>query len=94
MSKLEPGRAKTGGRRKGTPNKVNALLKEDILEAAAKAHPEGRVGYLTQQAKENPVAFMTLLGKVLPMQITGEGGGPVKFQKVERVIVRPSNPNG
>ncbi|MFC3706054.1 hypothetical protein ACFOOL_14975 [Devosia honganensis] len=94
MSKLEPGRAKTGGRKKGTPNKVNALLKEDILAAASAAHPDGRVGYLTKQAKENPVAFMTLLGKVLPMQITGEGGGPVKIQKVERVIVRPSNPDG
>lgn len=94
MSKLEAGRPKTGGRKKGTPNKVNSLLKEDILAAAASAHPEGRIGYLTEQARTNPVAFMTLLGKVLPMQITGEDGGPVKVQKVERVIVRPPNPHG
>lgn len=60
---------KTGGRQKGTPNKITALLKDDILTAASNAHPDGRVGYLTQQAQENPAAFLTLLGKVLPMQM-------------------------
>ncbi len=62
------------GRKKGVPNKITALLKDDILTAAANAHPEGRVGYLTQQAQENPTAFLTLLGKVLPMQISAEEG--------------------
>lgn len=61
------------GRPKGVPNKINALLKDDILKAAENAHPEGRVGYLTQQASENPTAFLTLLGKVLPMQVLGSG---------------------
>jgi len=65
----------TGNSRpKGVPNKINALLKDEILQAAANAHPDGRVGYLTQQANENPVAFMTLVGKVLPTQIDGEAG--------------------
>ncbi len=64
---------KTGGRKKGTPNKITALLKDDILQAASDAHPEGRVGYLTQQAKENPTAFLTLLGKVIPTQVEGSG---------------------
>ncbi len=54
---------KTGGRKKGTPNKITALLRDDILQAAADAHPQGRLGYLTHQAQENPTAFMTLLGK-------------------------------
>lgn len=31
------------------------------------------IGYLTTQAEENPAAFMTLLGKVLPLQIGGVG---------------------
>ncbi|MGB1214847.1 MAG: hypothetical protein ACPG4X_15885 [Pikeienuella sp.] len=66
---------KTGGRKKGTPNKINALLKDEILKAAENAHPDGRIGYLTQQAEENPTAFLTLLGKVIPTQVeTGEGG--------------------
>jgi len=64
---------KTGGRQAGTPNKITALLKDEILQAASDAHPDGRLGYLTEQARENPTAFMTLLGKVLPTQVEGTG---------------------
>jgi hypothetical protein len=79
MSKLETGRKKTGGRKKGTPNKVNALLKDAILQAATDAgRKEGLVGYLKTQAVLNPQSFLPLLGKVLPMQVTGENGNPVE----------------
>jgi len=73
---------KTGGRQKGTPNKITALLKDEILQAADTAHPEGRVGYLREQAVQNPTAFLTLLGKVLPMQVTGSDDGPVIIEIV------------
>lgn len=74
---------KTGGRQKGTPNKINALLKDEILQAADMAHTGGRVGYLTEQATANPTAFMTLLGKVLPTQIEGTGeAGEIVFRTV------------
>ena len=57
-----PGRPKTGGRQKGTLNKTSALLKDAILEAADTAGgKEGLVGYLRVQARENLVAFMSLL---------------------------------
>jgi hypothetical protein len=82
MSKLEAGRAKTGGRQKGTPNKTTALLKDAILmagEAAGnKLGPDGLASYLEYQASENPGPFMALLGKVLPMQVTGANGGDLK----------------
>ena len=69
------------GRPKGSPNKTTALLKDAILQAACNAGGAGGlVGYLERQASgKNPVAFMALLGKVLPMQVSGEGGGPVKM---------------
>lgn len=71
---LKIGQGRPGpGRKKGVPNKVNSLLKDEILQAAADAHPDGRVAYLAQQAQENPAAFLTLLGKVLPTQINGPG---------------------
>lgn len=64
---------KTGGRKKGTPNKTTALLKDAILQAAEDAGgKEGLVGYLTAQAKENPGPFLSLLGKVLPVQLNAE----------------------
>lgn len=67
---------KTGGRVKGTPNKLSTTLKETILEAL---HLEGGVDYLRLQAKENPAQFMALIGKVLPMTVqhSGENGGPI-----------------
>ena len=74
---------KTGGRVKGTPNKTTALLKDAILEAAGIAgKEEGLVGYLTAQAILNPTPFMSLLGKVLPTQLTGDPEQPV-HHKIE-----------
>ncbi|MEO1473808.1 MAG: hypothetical protein AAFS03_07675 [Pseudomonadota bacterium] len=61
---------KTGGRQKGTPNRRTVLLKDAVLEAAERAGDEqGMVGFLEAQARENPAAFLTLLGKVLPQQV-------------------------
>lgn len=76
--KLGLDRSKTG-RRKGTPNKTTALLKDAILKAAELAGDrEGLVGYLQEQAKENPGPFLALLGKVLPLQIAGADGGAIQ----------------
>jgi len=66
------------GRRKGVPNKTTALLKDAILTAAEQAgDKDGLVGYLKKQAEEEPVSFMSLLGKVLPMQIQGDADNPL-----------------
>lgn len=65
----------TGGSRKGVPNKSTTLLKDAILQAATNAGGKaGLVGYLTTQAIKNPGPFMALVGKVLPMQLTGADG--------------------
>jgi hypothetical protein len=70
MAGRPKGTPKTGGRKKGTPNKISSALKEAILQAAEQAGGEhGTVGYLVVQALANPVAFLSLLGKVLPMTI-------------------------
>lgn len=62
------------GRKKGVPNKTTTQLKEALLEAATKAGgKDGLVGYLYKQAKEEPRAFLPLLGKVLPLQVEGSG---------------------
>jgi hypothetical protein len=83
------------GKPKGAVSKSTALLKDAILRAAEQAGgQEGLVGYLTTQAAENPGPFMSLLGKVLPMQVTGEDGGAVRIEVVKRVIVDPTgNPD-
>jgi len=58
-------RTKTG-RGKGTVNKVTKELKDMILGALADV---GGQDYLAQQAIENPGAFMSLVGKVLPKDL-------------------------
>lgn len=80
-----PKGTRIGGRQKGTPNKNTAEIKEMIIQALSN---KGGVTYLERQADENPTAFMTLVGKVLPMQVTGEGGGPVRT-RIEIAIVDP-----
>lgn len=64
------------GRPKGVPNKNSGLLKDMIMQALSDA---GGVGYLTTQAHENPKAFLSLVSRVLPMQVTGEGGGAIQI---------------
>lgn len=68
---------KTGGRKKGTTNKTTKDLKNMILGALNKA---GGQKYLVAQAEKNPTAFLTLVGKVLPMQIGGDAGNPIKHE--------------
>ena len=58
------------GRKPGIPNKANGLLKDAIIQAAEEAGGrEGIVGYLTQQARKHPAAFLALIGRVLPLQV-------------------------
>lgn len=39
----------------------------------------GGQSYLARQAEENPNAYMSLLGRVLPMTVQGDDkGGPIK----------------
>ena len=75
MSKVEGSRPKTGGRKKGTPNKLTAALKDMILTALDN---KGGVEYLERQAEANPTAFLTLVGKVLPLTIGGDPDAPIR----------------
>lgn len=82
------------GRKPGVPNKTTALLKDAILLAAKKAGGDGDNGlveYLQAQATANPGPFMSLLGKVLPMQITTDPNG--EAFRVEMVIIDPAAPD-
>jgi hypothetical protein len=62
------------GRPKGSPNKVQAAVKEMVIQALDEA---GGVQYLVTQSRDNPTAFLTLVGKVLPLQVSGEDGGAI-----------------
>ena len=77
---------KSGGRKKGTPNKTTRQLKDMILTALDNS---GGVKYLEEQAEKSPAAFMSLIAKVLPMTVAGEGeDGAIAVKVIERKIVK------
>lgn len=57
------------GRPKGATNKLTRTIKEAIEQAFDMA---GGAEYLARMADEQPAAFMTLLGKVLPTQVQAD----------------------
>lgn len=74
------GLPKTGGRKKGTPNRLTKAIKEAVVEAFEKA---GGVDYLLSVAREDPRTFCTLVGKAMPLQIEGTGeNGEIVFKTV------------
>lgn len=81
---------KTGGRQKGTPNKMTAQLREMILNAL---DASGGEAYLQSVAASHPPAFLALLGKVLPMQVENaedDEGNPKGFHVIQRTVVDPA----
>lgn len=80
------------GRPKGVPNKVNQTLKLAILLAAEEVGDKwrdaaaekgevvtgGLTGYLAMVASSDIKAFCALLGRVLPLEVTGKDGEPLE----------------
>jgi hypothetical protein len=78
----------TGGSRKNKPNKVTADLKDMILGALDQV---GGLAYLAERAQDprTASAFLTLVGKTLPMTVKGPGeNGAHVFQKIVIEVVK------
>lgn len=69
------------GRKKGSLNKVTKALKDMILGALDKA---GGEAYLLERANDpkTQAAFLTLVGKVLPITLQGDKEAPIVVQIV------------
>lgn len=80
---FEKGHAKVGGRKKGTTNKQTAAVKDMVLAALGNV---GGIEYLQRQAEANPTAFLTLVGKVIPLQVGGDPDNPVRA--VTEIVIR------
>jgi len=75
---------KTGGRLKGTPNKFTVDLRQMILRALSEV---GGHEYLMRQAEQNPTAFLALVGKVVPKQLSPEEIRPVERPRMSDLEV-------
>lgn len=74
-----------GGSRKGIPNKVTGEVKSMILQALDGA---GGVEYLMKRANDprTASAFLSLVGKVLPMQISGDSDNPLALSVTVKYV--------
>lgn len=80
------GKREGAGRPKGALDRGNADLRQMILQALEN---KGGVSYLEEQAASNPSGFMSLLGKVLPKEVTGEGGKDLIPSRIVFEVVDP-----
>lgn len=65
---------KTGGRKAGTPNALSSTAKENI--AAVFVRLGGTVA-MAKWAQENQTQFYSLYAKLIPVEVSGENGGPL-----------------
>lgn len=74
-----PKKPKTGGRRKGTPNKLTQLAKDVIAGAAADLGGQPR---LVAWAREDPanerLFWGTIYPKLLPLTVSGDPDNPLQ----------------
>lgn len=70
---------KTGGRKKGTPNKLTASAKQAFQFAFDEI---GGARALAEWARENRTDFYKLFARLIPTEVTGEGGGAITVQIV------------
>jgi hypothetical protein len=76
------GKAKTGGRKKGSVNKTTAVLKEKITTLVNDLYPKVIEDLEKLEPEERVAAFVKLLPYVMPkavqkIELTGEEGEPV-----------------
>jgi hypothetical protein len=72
------------GRPKGVQNKVTATVKDNMLAVFNRI---GGTASMAEWAKENRTEFYRLYSKLLPLQVTGEDGGPI--ETVSRIELVP-----
>ena len=75
-----------GGRQKGQPNHSTQLLKDAILQAATEEGGGSLTKFLRQQAREQPAAFLALLGRVLPLQLASDRDNPLVITEVRLTL--------
>jgi len=77
------------GKPKGAVNHTTRQIRE-MIEGAREA--VGGQTYLEKCARDPKLAgaFLGLVAKVLPVQLTGANGGPLQVQAVEWTVVNPA----
>lgn len=69
------------GRKKGVPNKMTAIAKDAIAQAAERLGGVDRLVSWAQEDPKNEHAFWaTIYPKLLPLQVTGDPENPIQHK--------------
>jgi hypothetical protein len=71
MAGRPKGIPKTGGRKKGTPNKITKAFREAVLSVFGSM---GGEKHLLTWARQNPTEFYKIAARLIPTELTGAGG--------------------
>lgn len=87
-NKSRKGGARLGaGRPKGSLDKGNATIRQMIVQALDES---GGVEYLKTTAASHPAAFLSLIGKVMPIEIANPPGEEFKTGVTLNIVGVPS----
>jgi hypothetical protein len=64
------GNPKTGGRKKGTSNKLSSTVKDNVIAVFDRL---GGIEHMAEWASDNPTQFYNIYSKLLPIEMHGAG---------------------
>lgn len=74
------------GRKKGVPNKTTSIAKDALAFAFDKlGGQDALVSWAVSDPDNLKIFYQTIWPKLLPLQVAGEGGGPVLTEIVRRI---------
>lgn len=76
---------KTGGRVKGTPNKLSSTAKDTIAQCASMLEANGKTLYrwVDKDETNERIFWSQIYPKLLPLQISGDKDAPLTIKIVE-----------
>ena len=87
MGKFVKGHRSTGGRPKGSQNKVSRTVKEALIEAGnSVGGREGMVGTFKKVAEKNIVAFGKMLADTIPLEVKADVAAQLRGPLEVRIV--------
>lgn len=91
LTQFVPGHVKKAGRPPGSQNKTTVRVREAIMNAFEMV---GGQQYLVMIALTDPKTFCTLLGRVLPAELTLPDGESITYERILREVIDVTDQGG
>lgn len=75
----------------GRPRGARSILQEDFFKALQRKFHENGEAVLDEMIRDKPADFAKMIASLMSKEITGEDGAPLFPERIESVIVDPTN---